>query len=150
MTSLSIHSEEYFMQQAYVLAEQAFEEGEVPIGAVVVSRNRIIGKGYNQTERLQDPTAHAEMIAISAACNTLQSKLLKDCSMYVTIEPCSMCATGLRWAQIQKLVYGASEPKFGFTRYTPSLLHPKTLVKGGIMETECATLMKQFFAAKRS
>ena len=138
------------MQKAFRMAEQAFEEGEVPIGAVVVSNNRIIGKGYNQTERLEDPTAHAEIIAITAACNYLSSKYLQDCTLFVTIEPCPMCAGAIRWAQIPYLVYGAPEPKFGFSLYQPTLLHPKTQVKGGAMEIECRGLMQLFFDAKRT
>lgn len=146
---LSIHSDEHFMQQAFLQAEQAYEEGEIPIGAVVVCAGRIIGKGYNQTERLQDPTAHAEMIAITAACEYLGAKYLQDCTMYVTIEPCPMCAGALRWSQISKIVYGAAEPKFGHRLYSPSLLHPKTEVIGGIMQAECGNLMKTFFQERR-
>lgn len=137
------------MEQALKLAEQAYEEEEVPIGAIVVSQNRIIGKGYNQTERLLDPSAHAEMLAITAACDYLGSKYLKDCTLYVTVEPCSMCAGALRWSQIGQVVYGASEPKFGFRRYQPMLLHPKTEIKGGILEEECASLMQNFFRSRR-
>ena len=146
---LAIHTDEHFMRQAYLLAEQAFEEDEVPIGAVVVSNFRIIGKGYNQTERLQDPTAHAEMIAITAACEYLGSKYLNDCSLYVTIEPCPMCAGAIRWAQIEKLVFGAPEPKFGHSLYQPEILHPKIQLVKGIMEHECGQLMKTFFQQKR-
>ena len=137
------------MQRAFRMAEQAFEEGEVPIGAVVVCNERIIGKGYNQTERLQDPTAHAEMLAITAACNYLGSKYLHDCTLYVTIEPCPMCAGAIRWAQIPHIIYGAPEPKFGFSLYQPSLLHPKATYRGGIMEVECRGLMQLFFDSKR-
>ncbi len=137
------------MEQAIKLAEQAYEEEEVPIGAIVVSQNRIIGKGYNQTERLFDPSAHAEMLAITAACDYLGSKYLKDCTLYVSVEPCSMCAGALRWSQIGQVVYGASEPKFGFRRYQPMLLHPKTEIKGGILEEECASLMQNFFRSRR-
>ena len=145
-----IHSEEYYMQRAFRMAEQAFEEEEVPIGAVIVSSNRIIGKGYNQTERLNDPTAHAEIIAITAACNYLDSKYLHDCTLFVTVEPCAMCAGAIRWAQIPYVVYGAPEPKVGFTLYTPPLLHPKARYKGGIMEVECRGLMQLFFDSIRS
>ncbi|MEM8898650.1 MAG: nucleoside deaminase [Bacteroidota bacterium] len=146
---LSIHSDEHFMRQAYLLAEQAYEENEVPIGAVIVSDYQIIGKGYNQTERLQDPTAHAEMIALTAACEYFNSKYLPDCTIYVTVEPCPMCAGAIKWAQLSKVVYGAEEPKFGFRRYKPFLLHPKATVVGGIMEEECSALMKDFFKHKR-
>jgi tRNA(adenine34) deaminase len=145
----SIHTDEHFMRQALQQAERAFAEGEVPIGAVVVCDYRIIGKGYNQTERLQDPTAHAEMIAITAACEYLGHKYLQDCTLFVTIEPCPMCAGALRWAQVRKVVYGAAEPKFGHSRHVPSLLHPKTEVLGGIMQNECAELMKEFFRTRR-
>jgi tRNA(adenine34) deaminase len=146
----SIHTDEHFMRQAYLLAEQAFEEDEIPIGAVVVSNHRIIGRGYNQTEKLQDPTAHAEMIALTAACEYLGSKYLQDCSLFVTIEPCPMCAGALRWAQFDRIVYGAKEPKYGYTRHQPSLVHPRTQVEGGIMADECAELMQRFFALKRN
>lgn len=146
---LSIHSDEYFMRQALQLAGQAYEEEEVPIGAVVVSGRRIIGKGYNQTERLLDPSAHAEMIAITAACDYLGSKYLHECTIYVTIEPCPMCAGALRWAQISQVVFGAEEPKHGYRRHQPLLLHPKTEVKGDILAEECADLMRRFFQAKR-
>jgi len=146
---IPVFDHQYFMGQALQMAAQAYEEGEVPIGAVVSFGNRIIGRGYNQTERLQDPTAHAEMIAITAACSTMNSKYLRDCVIHVTIEPCPMCAGALRWAQISQVVYGASEPKFGFLRYGKSLLHPKTELLGAIMEAECRALMQAFFAEKR-
>ncbi|MDP5170205.1 MAG: nucleoside deaminase [Bacteroidia bacterium] len=146
---LSIHTDEHFMRQALQLAERAAEEGEVPIGAVVVSQFRIIGKGYNQTERLQDPTAHAEMLAITAACEHLRSKYLRDCTLYVTIEPCPMCAGALRWAQLERVVYGAGEEKFGSVHVRPSLFHPKTMVEGGLMEHDCAAIMQEFFRSRR-
>lgn len=137
------------MRQAFRMAERAFEEEETPIGAVVVSNLRIIGKGYNQTERLQDPTAHAEILAITAACEHLNSKYLSDCTLFVTIEPCPMCAGALRWAQFARVVYAAPEPKSGFTRYSPGLLHPRTEFSSGVMEAECAGLMQEFFRKKR-
>ena len=146
---LSIHKDEYFMRQAFLLAERAFEEDEVPIGAVVVCNYQIIGKGYNQTERLQDPTAHAEMLAITAACDFLQSKYLQDCSLFVTIEPCVMCAGAIKWAQLSRIVFGSREEKSGFSRYQPLLIHPKTQVSHGVMENECAELMTRFFQKKR-
>ncbi len=146
---LSIFTDEHFMRQAYQLAEQAYEEEEVPIGALVVSNYRIIGKGYNQVERLKDPTAHAEMLAISAACEHLGNKLLQECTLFVTIEPCAMCAAALRWAQFDRVVFGAREPKFGFSRYEPPILHPRTRVTPGILTNECGALMKSFFAARR-
>ena len=137
------------MRQAFLLAERAFEEDEVPIGAVVVCNYQIIGKGYNQTERLQDPTAHAEMLAITAACDFLQSKYLQDCSLFVTIEPCVMCAGAIKWAQLSRIVFGSREEKSGFSRYQPLLIHPKTQVSHGVMENECAELMTRFFQKKR-
>ena len=146
---LSIHSDEHFMQQALRQAERAFEADEVPIGAVVVSEGRVIGRGYNQTERLQDPSAHAEMIALTAACDYLGSKYLRACTVFVTIEPCSMCASALRWAQVGRLVFGAEEPKYGYRRYQPLLLHPKTQVSGGLLAEDCSALMQRFFQARR-
>lgn len=143
-------SDEYFMRQALLMAEQALTEEEIPIGAVVVSQNRILGKGYNQTERLQDPTAHAEMLAITAACEHLGSKYLQGCTLYVTIEPCPMCAGALRWAQMGRLVFGAAEPKTGYSQISSKLLHPKTQVAQGPLETECAELMHHFFRHKRT
>lgn len=142
-------SHEYFMKQALKEAQYAFEEDEVPIGAVVVCNNQIIGKGYNQVEKLTDVTAHAEMIALTAASNYLGSKFLEECEIYVTIEPCLMCATALRWARIGKIIYGAGEPKTGFTTLQKNVLHPATEVLGGVMEAECAALMKDFFKGKR-
>lgn len=146
---LSIHTDEHFMRQALNEAAKAFDSGEVPIGAVVVSNYRIIGRGYNQTEQLQDPTAHAEMIAITAACDYMGAKYLPDCTLFVTIEPCPMCAGAIRWAQISQLVYGASEPKTGFSRHQPSLLHPKTQIVSGVLDTAAAELMREFFQRKR-
>lgn len=146
---LSIHTDEHFMRQAYLLAQRAYEEGEVPIGAVVVSNYQIIGKGYNQVERLQDPTAHAEMLAITAACEYMHSKYLPECSLFVTIEPCVMCAGALAWSQIAKVVFGAYEPKHGFSRFEGRMLHPRTFVSGGIMAAECEALMKDFFRVRR-
>lgn len=146
---LSIHSDDHFMRQAYLQAEQAYREEEVPIGAVVVSNYRIIGKGYNQVERLQDPTAHAEMLAITAACETMGSKFLDECTLFVTIEPCPMCAGALAWTRVGRIVYGAREKKFGYSRFGPSMLHPKTIVQGGILSEECAELMRAFFAERR-
>lgn len=140
---------EYFMKQALKEAQYAYEEDEVPIGAIVVCNNQIIGKGYNQVEKLTDVTAHAEMIALTAASNYLGSKFLEECEIYVTIEPCLMCAAALRWARIGKLIYGAAEPKTGFNTAAKNVLHPATEVIGGILETECAALMKNFFKAKR-
>lgn len=144
-------SHEFFMNQALQLAYLAAEEGEVPVGALVVTeRGQVIGKGYNQTEKLQDVTAHAEMIALTAATQTLGGKYLTDCTLYVTLEPCIMCAGALAWAQLDRLVFGAFEGKRGFSRFQPSLLHPKTQVVPGILEKESETLLKAFFKEKRA
>ena len=130
-------------------AEMAAYEDEVPIGAVVVCRGRIIGKGHNMTEKLHDATAHAEMIAITAATEAVGGKYLNDCTLYVTIEPCPMCAGALNWSQIGRIVYGAPDPKRGYSLFSPSLLHPKTEVIGGALEQECGVLVRDFFMAKR-
>jgi tRNA(adenine34) deaminase len=147
---LSIHSDEHFMQQALREAEKAFERGEVPIGAVVVSNQRIIGRGHNLTEQLHDPTAHAEMLAITAACEYLGHKYLPECTLYVTIEPCPMCAGAMRWAQLPRLVSAAPEPKTGFSQHQPSLLHPRTVWQYGLLEAPAAALMKDFFQQRRN
>ncbi len=131
-------------------AFRASEEDEVPIGAIIVCKGRIIGKGHNMTERLNDPTAHAEMIAITAATEAMGGKYLNDCSLYVTVEPCPMCAGALAWAQIGRVVYGASDPKRGFSMFSPSLMHPKTEVISGVLADECGGLVSDFFKAKRS
>jgi tRNA(adenine34) deaminase len=144
-----IFDDEYFMKQALIEAKQAFEEDEVPVGAVVVCDNRVIARAHNQTERLNDPTAHAEMLAITAAVSVLGAKCLSDCSLYVTVEPCVMCAGAIGWAQVGKIVYGASDDKRGFARFAPEAFHPKAVVKKGVLEDECAELMKQFFKRKR-
>lgn len=127
----------------------AFEDDEVPVGAVVVCKGRIIARGHNMTERLNDPTAHAEMIALTAATEAVGGKYLNDCALYVTVEPCPMCAAALCWAQLGALVYGASDPKRGFSLFTPSLLHPKTTVETGVLAGECSELMSSYFKAKR-
>ena len=141
---------DYFMKQALKQALLAFDDDEVPIGAVVVVNNQIIGKGYNQTERLNDTTAHAEMLALTAAFNQLNSTILDECTLYVTVEPCAMCAGAIKWARLKEVVFGATEPKSGFTQYSPSLMHPKTTVVSGVLESECASLMRQFFNEKRA
>ena len=146
---MDIFSDEYFMKAAYREAELALNEGEIPIGAVVVCQNRIIARAHNLTELLNDVTAHAEMQAITAAANLLGGKYLTGCTLFVTIEPCVMCAGALGWAQIDKLVYGASDVKRGFTKYAPDALHPKTEVIGGVLQNECGVLMKEFFEGKR-
>ena len=141
--------DERYMREALKEARAALDEGEIPIGAVVVSRGRIIGKGHNMTERLHDPTAHAEMIAITAATEALGGKYLTDCVLYVTVEPCPMCAGGLNWAQVGKIVYGAPDPRRGYSMFSPSLLHPKTEVISGPLAEECGALMTDFFKSKR-
>lgn len=138
-----------YMAEALKEAANAAAEDEVPIGAVVVCNGRIVGRGHNMTERLKDPSAHAEMIAITAATEALGGKYLDSCSLYVTVEPCPMCAGAMNWAQLGELVYGASDPKRGYTRFTPSLLHPKTKVKVGVMTEECGQAVSDFFKNKR-
>ena len=137
------------MAEALKEAANAAAEDEVPIGAVVVCNGRIVGRGHNMTERLKDPSAHAEMIAITAATEALGGKYLDSCSLYVTVEPCPMCAGAMNWAQLGELVYGASDHKRGYTRFTPSLLHPKTKVVAGIMDRECGETVSDFFKNKR-
>ena len=138
-----------YMAEALKEAANAAAEDEVPSGAVVVCNGRIVGRGHNMTERLKDPSAHAEMIAITAATEALGGKYLDSCSLYVTVEPCPMCAGAMNWAQLGELVYGASDPKRGYTRFTPSLLHPKTKVVAGIMDQECGGMVSDFFKNKR-
>ena len=147
--SLQALSDEGFMAAALVEAREAGRAGEVPIGAVVVADGRIIGRGHNLTERLGDVTAHAEMQALTAAAQMLGGKYLPDCTLYVTVEPCLMCAGAIAWAQVGRIVYGAADPKRGFSVYAPDALHPKTEVTAGVMEEECAALMKDFFKKKR-
>jgi tRNA(adenine34) deaminase len=142
-------SDEYYMRKALQEAETAFSKGEIPVGAVVVCHGRIIARSHNLTELLNDVTAHAEMQAITAAANLTGGKYLSDCTIYVTVEPCVMCAGALAWAQVGKIVFGAPDEKRGYKKYAPNALHPKTETIGGILETECASLMKQFFANKR-
>ena len=141
--------DETLMKEALREAEAARSEGEVPIGAVVVAKGRIIGRGHNMTERLHDPTAHAEMIALTAATEAMGGKYLNDCTLYVTVEPCPMCAAALCWAQVGRIVYGAPDPKRGYSLYSPSLLHPKTIVAAGIMADTCGNLVADFFKEKR-
>lgn len=146
---LSIHSDVYFMKQALMEAQKAFEKGEVPVGAVVVCDNQIIARGHNQTQLLNDVTAHAEMIAITAAADHLGNKYLNDCTLYVTLEPCPMCGGAIGWAQLGKIVYGATDDKRGFMIYGKRMLHPKTKVEFGIQQKECAALLTSFFDKKR-
>lgn len=134
---------------ALAQASEAASEDEVPIGAVIVCRGRIIGKGHNMTERLKDPTAHAEMIALTSATQAMGGKYLNDCTLYVTVEPCPMCAAALCWAQIGRIVYGAADPKRGFSLFTPSLLHPKTEVTSGVLGDECSKIVTDYFKSKR-
>ncbi len=138
-----------YMAEALREAKAALEEGEIPIGAVVICRGQIIGKGHNMTERLHDATAHAEMIAITAATEAMGGKYLSDCTLYVTVEPCPMCAGALNWSQIGRIVYGAIDPKRGYSLFSPSLLHPKTQVSAGVLAEECAELITGFFKNKR-
>lgn len=142
-------SDEYFMHQALKLAQRAFDEDEIPVGALVVCDNKIIGKGYNQTERLKDVTAHAEMLALTAAFSALNSKYLKECTLYVTLEPCVMCAGALYWSQISRIVFGAYDEKRGYQQVKPNLLHPKTILENGVLAAESERLLKEFFANKR-
>ncbi len=144
-----VFSKEYFMQEALKEAFKARETDEVPVGAVIVVNNRIVGRGYNQTETLNDVTAHAEMLAFTSAAGTLNSKYLDECTLYVTLEPCTMCAGAAFWTQIGSIVYGASDPKRGFSLLSHSPLHPATTVTGGILENECSQLLKEFFRKKR-
>ena len=142
-------TDEQYMKQALQEAHKAFSEGEVPIGAVIVCRGQVIARGHNLTERLHDVTAHAEMQAITAATEYLGGKYLTECTLYVTVEPCIMCAGALGWSQIPRIVYGAGDDKRGFRRFAPQALHPRCEVVSGVLEEECATLMKSFFQKKR-
>lgn len=144
------HPDELYMSEALRLAQTAYEEKEIPVGAIVVAEGRIIGKGYNQVERLNDPTAHAEMLAITGANNYLGARHLKDCTLYVTLEPCAMCAGAISWAQIGRVVFGAFDQKRGFQRFAPSILPPRTEVVGGILAHECEALVKDFFKEMRN
>ena len=146
---IDLYSDNYFMKQAFKEALLAQEKGEVPIGAVIVSDNRIIARGHNQVESLQDATAHAEMIAITSAMSFLGTKYLRGCSLYVTMEPCAMCAGALSWAKLDRVVYGAEDSIKGFMKYGKELLHPKTKLEFGVMANECSQLVKSFFTKKR-
>lgn len=141
--------DEKFMYEALKEAQKAFDADEVPVGVVVVCEGKIIARAYNLTERLNDPTAHAEMQAITMAANSFGGKYLDNCTLYVTVEPCPMCAAALNWAQLKRLVYGAGDPKRGYSLFSPSLLHPKCEVASGVFADECGDLMKSFFKAKR-
>lgn len=141
--------DELFMRKALQEAETAYQEGEIPVGAVIVCKDQIIARAHNLTETLHDVTAHAEMQAITSAANQLGGKYLKDCTLYVTVEPCIMCAGALGWSQINRIVYGASDEKRGYAVFAPKALHPKAEVLGGVLEEECKTLMQNFFNGKR-
>ncbi len=143
------HDDIFFMRQALDDARQAFVADEVPVGAVVVCGGNVVARAHNLTEMLCDVTAHAEMQAITAAANYFGAKYLNDCTIYVTVEPCSMCAAALGWAQIGRLVYGANDEKRGYTLLAPNVLHPKTEVVAGVMADECSALMREFFQKKR-
>lgn len=142
-------ADERFMREALLEARAAEAEDEIPIGAVVTFGGRVIAKGHNMTERLHDPTAHAEMIAITAAAEAVGGKYLNDCTLYVTVEPCPMCAAASAWAQVGRIVYGAIDPKRGFSMFSPSLLHPRTEVSAGVLAEECGGLVSEFFRKKR-
>ncbi len=146
---MKIFSEEYFMNEAIKEAHKAAEEGEVPVGAIIVCKNQIIARAYNQTEKLCDVTAHAEIIALTSASNYLGNKYLNDCHLYVTLEPCVMCAGALAWAQLGKLVFGAFDHKKGFTTHTQPILHPKTKIVEGIQPEVCKSLLQNFFKERR-
>ena len=146
---MTMADDTHYMKQALLEARKAFERGEVPVGAVVVCRDSIIARSHNLTETLNDVTAHAEMQTITAAANYLGGKYLADCTLYVTVEPCVMCAGAIAWSQMGKLVFGASDEKRGYQRYAPQALHPKTVVVQGVLEEECASLMKDFFKKRR-
>lgn len=141
--------DEKYMLEALKEAQAARDEDEIPIGAIVTCKGRIIARGHNMTERLHDPTAHAEMIAITAATEAMGGKYLSDCTLYVTVEPCPMCAGALNWAQVGRIVYGALDPKRGFSLFSPSLLHPKTEVAAGILADQCSTIVTDYFKSKR-
>jgi tRNA(adenine34) deaminase len=147
--SKELNPDVYFMKQALQEAQRAGERDEVPIGAVITCQGRIIARGHNLTETLTDVTAHAEMQAITAAAQFLGGKYLTDCTLYVTVEPCVMCAGALGWSQISRIVYGAADEKRGFARFAPLALHPKTEVIQGMLEEECSKLVKEFFKKKR-
>ncbi len=147
--SYTIYSDEYFMNEALKEARYAFEEDEVPIGAVIVMKNKIIARAHNLTEKLNDVTAHAEMQAFTSAANNLGAKYLQEATLYVTVEPCIMCAGASYWSQIQKIVIGTSDNKRGFSNIKEQILHPKTIVVNGILEEECKELMQRFFQLKR-
>jgi tRNA(adenine34) deaminase len=147
---MELYTDAYYMNEAYKQAKLAFDENEIPVGAVVVCRNKIIARAYNQTEKLTDATAHAEMLAITAAANSLGAKYLPECKLYVTLEPCVMCAGAGFWSQLGELHYGASDPKRGFSTVAQTILHPKTKVSKGLMAAESKALLDEFFKKLRN
>ena len=149
MSTILPYSDEYFMRQALDEAALAYEAGEVPIGAVVVCRGQIIARAHNEVERLSDPTAHAEVLAVTAATEYMGSKFLPDCQLYVTVEPCVMCAGALFWARLGEIIYGAGEEKFGYRHYAPALFPRRAKIRGGLLADEARELMQRFFAARR-
>lgn len=144
-----MNSDEYYMQRALDQARMAMKQDEIPVGVVIVCKDQIIARGHNLTETLTDVTAHAEMQAITSAANQLGGKYLNQCTLYVTVEPCIMCAGAIGWAQLGRVVYGASDPKRGYSVFAPQAFHPKTQVTSGVLEEQCAELMKEFFKKKR-
>lgn len=147
---MELYSDAFFMNEAFKQAKLAFEENEIPVGAVVVCRNKIIARAYNQTEKLNDATAHAEMLAITAAANALGAKYLPECKLFVTLEPCIMCAGAGFWSQLGELHYGASDPKRGFTKISQQIIHPRTKVSKGLMAQESKALLDEFFKKLRN
>lgn len=141
--------DEYFMRLALAEAKSAYEEGEIPVGAVIVAGGKVIARAHNLTETLHDVTAHAEMLAITSATSLLGGKYLSGCTLYVTVEPCVMCAGALGWSQMSRVVYGATDEKRGYSVFAPRALHPKAKVTGGVLEAECKALMRSFFASRR-
>ena len=146
---MELYSDEYFMNEALKEARKAFDADEVPVGAIIVAENKIIARGHNLTEQLNDVTAHAEMQTITSAANYIGGKYLNDCTLYVTLEPCLMCAGALQWTHITKIVYGATDDKKGYSKINQPVLHPKTMVTKGVLEDECSKLLKDFFKIKR-
>jgi len=142
-------NDQYYMHLALLQAQQAQQQGEIPVGCIITCGEQIVGRGHNLTENLQDITAHAEIQAITAAAQTLGGKYLNECTLYVTLEPCAMCAGAIGWAQVKRLVYGASDPKRGYTTFAPKVLHPKCTVSSGILTDECQNIIQEFFAKKR-
>ncbi len=149
MSKLTIHTDEHYMKEALKQAQMAYEEGEVPVGAVIVAQNQIIARAHNQTERLKDATAHAEMLAITAAEYHLGAKYLNGCKLYVTLEPCVMCAGASYWSQIGSVIYGASDEKRGYSVINRHITHPKTVIKTGVLADECGQLISGFFSKLR-